>query len=89
MGNAFMTIDTGFAVLLRFVCIFCADSLCEAISMASKEWHYDTLQSQWLLILSILFRPFLTMRFELIVTVYFAANKFMIISLDAFNLANK
>ncbi len=84
-----MAIDTSFAVLLRFIMHFCADSLCEVISMASKEWQLRRLQSQLLLILSILFRPFPGDSFELIVTVYFAANKFMINILDAFNLANK
>ena len=38
--------------------------------MASKNGSYGTLQSQLLLILSILFRPFPAMSFELIVTVY-------------------
>ncbi len=74
MGNAFMAIDTGFAVLCALLCIFCADSLCEVISMASKNGNYGRLQSQLLLILSILFGHFLAMSFELIVTVYFAAN---------------
>ncbi len=47
--------------------------------MASKNGNYGRLQSQLLLIpLPYCFRPFSAMSFELIVTVYFAANKFMI-----------
>ncbi len=49
--------------------------------MASrKNSNYGTLQSQWLLILSILFRPFPgdELRTYWRFTVYFAANKFMI-----------
>ncbi len=74
MGNAFMTIDTGFAAFCALLCIFCADSLCEAISMHQKNGNYGTLQSQLLLILSICFGHFLAMSFELIVTVYFAVT---------------
>ncbi len=79
MGNAFMAIDTSFAVLLRFIMHFCADSLCEAISMASKEWQLrQVAESVAFNSFPLLFRPFPAMSFELIVTVYFAANKFMI-----------
>ncbi len=84
-----MTIDTGFAALLCFVMHFLRSSLCEAISMASKEWQLRHVAGQLLLILSILFRPFPGDEFRLIVTVYFAANKFMINIFRCFNLANK